>query len=107
MSKTPKKPRIRPTEVPVTDDNRFWMVSTEGCKGPRTRFNDFTVAYSEAVRLALITPGKDITVMESVGSVISGDRKNDIEKRIAKLQIGKEAIERLILELKKEGGITE
>lgn len=66
-----KKPIIRPTEMPTTDETRFWMVSVDGFRGPRKRFSNATIAYAEAIRLAQERPGVAVSLMEAIDKLIA------------------------------------
>lgn len=94
-----KPSKIRTTQIQTTDENRFWMIGVEGCKGPKKRYDDFTAAYAEAVRMAACNSGRDVAIMESVGSIIIGNPETNKDRKIASLQKCKAALEKMITQL--------
>lgn len=91
--------KLRTTQISATDENRFWMICINGCKGSRKRHDNFTSAYAEAAKIAKCNQGKEIAILESVGSVIIGDPLSSKDLQIASLQQCKAALEKMITHL--------
>ncbi|KKM75117.1 hypothetical protein LCGC14_1393430 [marine sediment metagenome] len=53
--------------------DKFWMVHGGIGARPIVRHNSFEDAKQEATRLALLHPGSDFTVLESVGYCLKSD----------------------------------
>jgi len=78
------------------------MICINGCKGSKKRYDDFTAAYAEAAKVAMCNQGKDVAILESVGSIIIGDPTTNKDRKIASLQKCKAALEKMITQLSVE-----